>query len=130
MNSVAGRAEASASGVTFVHPDLARLPLPSAPEAAGDVTLGVRPEDLYVSGMAPASKNVAPFGTFTLDVLEPMGNEIVLYASSGDTSVVARVEPQPMPQPGEPITLSADLDKLHTFDTASGVSLRHAVEVA
>jgi multiple sugar transport system ATP-binding protein len=130
MNTVSGRVETAAVGRVFRHAALDDVPLSVVPEASGEVTLGVRPEDLYVAETVPASKETVPFGDFTLEVLEPMGNEIVLYASSGGVQVVARVEPQPMPGPGERIRLEADARKLHLFDTDSGESLTRTMEVA
>jgi multiple sugar transport system ATP-binding protein len=51
-----------------------------------------------------------------LDVTEPMGNEIFLYARTPGHEVVARVAPQPLPDPGQPVELAFDLTKLHFFD--------------
>ena len=101
------------------------LPLPSEfAGVEGAVTLGVRPEDVYTASASPPNRDVVDMGTFGLDVLEPMGNEVVLYASSGASAVVARVEPQELPAAGQPISLRADRDRLHLFDPASGRSLR------
>ncbi|OZC02779.1 ABC transporter ATP-binding protein [Rubricoccus marinus] len=127
MNFIEGAVEVSASGAVFVSPGLEPLALRGAPTASSGITLGCRPEDLYVHGVAPEAKSLVDLGAFTVDVLEPMGNEIVLYASRGGTSLVARVEPQELPEPGASVSLSADATKLHLFDTASGVSLAHGI---
>jgi multiple sugar transport system ATP-binding protein len=93
-----------------------RLPLPAwATDHSGTVQIGVRPEDIYVAGQHPGSRRVSDPLTATIDVLEPMGNEIVLYATVGADSLVARVEPQALPSPGETVQLAFDLDKLHLF---------------
>jgi len=52
-------------------------------------------------------------------VVEPMGNEIFIYARGLDHSIVARVAPQELPEPGQPITLAMDISKLHFFDAES-----------
>ena len=83
------------------------------------VTLGVRPEDLYISGSSYVPESVAEID-LVLDVLEPMGNEIFVYTRSGEGVVVARVTPQEMPNPGESIRLAIDLTKLHFFDRETG----------
>jgi multiple sugar transport system ATP-binding protein len=49
-----------------------------------------------------------------------MGNEIFVYARSGEHAIVARVPPGSLPAPGEPIRLALDLDKLHLFDSTRG----------
>ena len=127
MNFIAGSIEKTASGAAFVSPDSHRLDLTWTPEAASGVTLGVRPEDLYLAQTAPEAKKTVPIGAYTLDVIEPMGNEIVMYLNGNGAQLVARVEPQPMPEPGSSVELAADATKLHLFDTASGVTLGSGV---
>ncbi len=83
------------------------------------VTLGIRPEDLYVAG-SPYITNPVAQARFVIDVIEPMGNEIIVYARVLDHALVARVAPQPLPQPGQSIDLSLDLTKLHFFDVETG----------
>ncbi|MEM1056714.1 MAG: sn-glycerol-3-phosphate ABC transporter ATP-binding protein UgpC [Bacteroidota bacterium] len=116
MNFVDGTLDNGA----FVSGATERLEVPRTTNGHGAVTLGVRPEDLYVQAMAPSAKPTAVIGNYTLNVLEPMGHEVVLYASRGETQVVARVEPQSLPEPGQTIQLAADTSKLHLFDANSG----------
>ncbi|MEL6611484.1 MAG: sn-glycerol-3-phosphate ABC transporter ATP-binding protein UgpC [Bacteroidota bacterium] len=123
MNTMEGVAESTASGAMFRAPEISAVPLDNWPQASGEVVLGVRPEDLYLAPTAPATKETVPLGSFRLDVLEPMGNEIVVYASRGAHSVVARIEPQDMPAAGSSLDVVADRKKLHLFDAASGTSL-------
>ena len=89
-----------------------------------DVTLGIRPEDLYtVATDEPARRLGAPVSG-TLEVVEPMGNEIIAYVRvAPEVRVVARLEPQPFPAPGETVALRVDLDKAHLFDRESGQRL-------
>ncbi len=105
--------------------DGVRLSSPRDLIYTGAVTVGIRPEDLYVEGHVPTGRNVsAPIQT-TIDVLEPMGNEVVLYATTASGNrLVGRVEPQKLPAPGEPLALVLDEDKIHLFDEATGQSLR------
>ena len=130
MNFVEGRLEGQGTGVAFATPGLhAVLPDTLAPHVAGlvgqPVTLGIRPEDLYVAGRAPQGRPTAALA-LGLDAVEPMGNEIVLYAQRGGVDVVARVDPQPIPEPGQPIDLALDLSKVHLFDAETGVTLAQA----
>ncbi|MEO8192333.1 MAG: sn-glycerol-3-phosphate ABC transporter ATP-binding protein UgpC [Gemmatimonadales bacterium] len=92
------------------------------------VTLGIRPEDVSV---APESGPALFAGESTivhppvtaparLDLVEALGNEAFVYATVGQYSITARVAPQPLPEPGDPITLAFDLAKSHFFDRASG----------
>ena len=93
------------------------MPVPEwASGARGTLQLGVRPEDFFVAGRAPATRRISDPLSATVEVLEPMGHEVVLYAVlAGGERVVARVEPQDLPAPGEPIRLAVDLDRLHLF---------------
>jgi multiple sugar transport system ATP-binding protein len=76
-----------------------------------DIVLGVRPENVSVNGDGGAS--------MMLDVVEPMGNELFLYARSSANEIVARVPPQPLPPPGQTIALSIDPRHVHFFDCDS-----------
>ncbi len=79
------------------------------------VVMGIRPEDVYVAGSHNLPRAVAE-ADLPLIVIEPMGNEIFVYAREGERSLVARVAPQPLPAPGERIRLAFNLMKLHFFD--------------
>ncbi len=80
-----------------------------------DVTLGVRPEDIYVaSGPKPPTATIET--SLRLEVVEPMGNEIFLHAKGADQELTARVAPQAIPEAGQTVNLALDLAKLHFFD--------------
>ncbi|HYG67242.1 MAG TPA: sn-glycerol-3-phosphate ABC transporter ATP-binding protein UgpC, partial [Anaeromyxobacteraceae bacterium] len=131
MNFIPG--ELDAAGTTF-HAKGNAFTLPLLPAQAArlrthagrPVTVGVRPEDLYVAG-GPAAPAGAERTTWQLDVLEPMGNEVFVYASRGFNGsghrAVARVAPQALPEPGRPIDLAFDLTKLHFFDAETEAAL-------
>ncbi|NBB85652.1 MAG: sn-glycerol-3-phosphate ABC transporter ATP-binding protein UgpC [Bacteroidetes bacterium] len=87
-----------------------------------EVTLGIRPEDLYVAGSPYITTAVAE-APMLIDVIEPMGNEIVVYASTLDQEIVARVSPQPLPDPGQSLDMALDLTKLHFFDAETGEAI-------
>ncbi|MFN3597260.1 MAG: ABC transporter ATP-binding protein [Rubricoccaceae bacterium] len=124
MNLLAGSLDSAGGSVRFRSAEGLVLPLPEGfGRDAGAAELGIRPEDLYVDGHAPASRRLSEPLAFELDVVEPMGNEVVLYAHAGSHAVVARVEPQVLPEAGRPLMLRADLDKLHVFDASSGQAL-------
>ncbi len=95
---------------------------------AAEVALGIRPEDFYVAGSPFAPERVAVID-LTLEVLEPVGNEIFVYARTGEHVIVARVLPQPLPEPGQAIRLAMDLTKLHFFDVATGTTIGMAHSV-
>ncbi|VTT86234.1 Glycerol-3-phosphate ABC transporter, ATP-binding protein UgpC (TC 3.A.1.1.3) [Halorubrum sp. DM2] len=78
----------------------------------GRYTLGVRPEDLYtIDGTGRLSA--------TVDVVEPMGADNYLYfkpPTDGDEEIIARVDNEFRPDPGELVTLDFDVADIHFFD--------------
>ena len=77
------------------------------------VTLGVRPEDLRL-GSTSDSSDVA-FDA-VVDVVEPLGAEILLDATAANQSVVARVDPNVQSKPHEKIRLAFVPERIHFFD--------------
>ncbi|HEX5870423.1 MAG TPA: sn-glycerol-3-phosphate ABC transporter ATP-binding protein UgpC [Longimicrobium sp.] len=92
------------------------------PYAGKPVTLGIRPEALYGPRGRQVDARLAP-GAFVVEGLEPLGNEIFVHARAGEQRVTARVAPQPLPAPGEPLELTFDLTRLHFFDRETEQSL-------
>jgi multiple sugar transport system ATP-binding protein len=80
------------------------------------VILGVRPEDVSISRIGERGQDLVDAGSATLDVVEPMGNEVVLYASTSSVDLVARVVPQKLPQVGDKVSLVFNADRLHFFE--------------
>jgi multiple sugar transport system ATP-binding protein len=77
------------------------------------VTLGVRPEDLEVG----ASSNSGDFSfEAEVEVVEPLGSEILLDTRAAGQQIVARVEPTVRSQPHEKIRLTFRPDRIHFFD--------------
>src|SRR4051794_28893276 len=86
------------------------LPLPSTFRVSDGqrVLAGIRPEHLHHAADGPITANV--------DVVEPIGHETIVYASSGDSKLVAIFEPALTPRAGETIAMSVDVDAMHLFD--------------
>ncbi len=119
MNFLDGRLVRD-DGVALVTAAGTRLGLPgfTPPASALDrpVTLGVRPEHL-----APADGD-AGF-TLPVQVVEPLGNETLLYFRVDDTDLVVRVPGAAVLAVETPVGLRAQPDHLHLFDPDSGRSL-------
>jgi len=84
------------------------------------VTLGVRPEDLHVASGADA-----PERTFdaVVEVVEPLGSEILLNLNVGPSSMVARVEPSVRVKVHEPLRLALAPERLHFFDLKTELAI-------
>jgi len=88
------------------------IPVPL--ENGREVILGIRPEHLILGGPIKA----------TVDVVEPIGHESIVYATSGDEKLVAIFDPHETPRIGETLALSVDPARVHLFDAATGNALR------
>ena len=79
---------------------------------------GLRPEHLFEQRqhLEPGQE---PFEALP-EVVEPMGNETLVFFSLNGTDVCGRVDPGCGAQPGAPLRLVADLRHLHLIDNQSG----------
>jgi multiple sugar transport system ATP-binding protein len=77
------------------------------------VTFGIRPEDLRVG--SSADSNDQAFDA-VVDVVEPLGSEILLDVTVAGQSVVARVEPSVKAHPHEKIRMAFVPERMHFFD--------------
>ena len=127
MNFVEGTLRVNGGAAFEAWDGALRVPLDGAAgvpagHAGRDVVLGVRPEDVRPVDEARAGVDGS---TLTLDLVEPMGNELFLYASRDGRELVARVPPMPLPAEGAPITLAFDAARLHFFDPITGERLQN-----
>jgi ABC-type sugar transport system ATPase subunit len=131
MNLVRGRAEAG----RITAGDLV-LERPSTPD--GDVAVGMRPETFVTS-----SDGLASF-ELLVDVVEPLGDEILVHGSTlgslvetgaeeeeiplelegSRAPITARFEPGTPLRPGERIRLGVRPERVHVFDLRTGLALR------
>ena len=78
------------------------------------VTIGVRPEDVRVA-VSPNAFDSQSHET-TVDVVEPLGSDNLLYLALGETTWTARVPPSFEPPTNETAYLSFPPEALHLFD--------------
>ncbi len=96
-----------------------RIPIPRVPArplaayTGRPVTLGIRPEDIR-----EASKGnlLGACLEAVVEVMEPLGSEVLLNMKVGPNPVVARVPPSTAIKAGEKFRLAVDLAKIHLFD--------------
>ncbi len=86
----------------------------------GEITLGIRPE--HIMGR---SQNSSAVISATIDVTEPVGNEIFLYFTLGNSAqqYVSRIPSDIQPEAGKQFNLYFDLSRLHFFDSQTGAAL-------
>jgi hypothetical protein len=118
------------SGALFAETGGIKIKVPPAstqgllPYKGQSLTLGVRPEDLRV-GESSDSADLS-FET-VVEVVEPLGSEILLDTRAAGQQIVARVEPTVRTRPHEKIRLTFIPDRIHFFDAATHqvASCRH-----
>jgi multiple sugar transport system ATP-binding protein len=105
------RAQAVFNGFNqYLTPDL-------HPTVGQALTIGVRPEHLTVSAEDD--------GGFrgTVDVVEPMGSEKLVWIKHADQVLCAKVDAHASLLPGQAVWLLAKAEDVHVFDRHSGVRL-------
>ena len=87
-----------------------------------DIWLGIRPEDIYDSSITQNDVHYSPVNV-GLEVVEPMGNEILLYFNVESEQFVARIPAREIPEAGKKKDLLFDTNKLHFFDFESELAV-------
>jgi len=93
------------------------------------VIFGIRPEDIHDSeftppGIVPANLEV------NVDVVEQMGNEVIVYLEEGGKTFIARIDPRTKSHVGMRINVVLDLDNMHMFDVDTELSLSYEAKLA
>ena len=125
MNMVPCRLEEAAGGLVLRLDEKISFPMQKEKEARyrpyvgkGDLLCGLRPEHLFEQRPHLEAGQV-PFQAVP-EVVEPMGNETLVYFSVKGVDVCACVDPGCGPQSGVALKLVADLRHLHLIDDTSG----------
>ncbi len=87
-----------------------------------EVIMGVRPEDVYDAEFDSMAEVPRPVDTIC-EVVEPMGNEFIVYLKAGNDKFTARIDPKKMPQIDARFRVTIDMKKVHFFDAQSEICL-------
>ena len=126
MNFLEGQIVA-ANGRLHFDEGTCRLPLPRAFEKAlggmvgRGATLGLRPELLEPA--RPGGEGDGARFRATINVVEPLGDEMLVYLSTGKHDLIAKVGSHHRLEVGEEIEVSAQMDRSHVFDQQSEKNL-------
>lgn len=83
-----------------------------------ELVFGIRPEHIYERDL----KSSFPGGELlkaTVEVVEPIGSEVILLTTSGSTQLTACVDPQTNAKPNTSIDFLVDMNRMHLFDKNS-----------
>jgi multiple sugar transport system ATP-binding protein len=107
-----------------------RLTLPSAVSDAYKshvgtrVVFGIRPEDIHDNQYRPSGITPALIEA-DVDVVEQMGNEMILYLQDEGKTFIARTDPRTGARVGNKLGLAFNLDNIHIFDAETELSLSY-----
>lgn len=99
------------------------------PHSGKTIVFGMRPEDIHDARFAQGAldegenpEELSPVRT-KVDVVEPMGNEVMIHLLQGQNTVVSRVDARTEVQPGNTLDVAYNMAKMHAFDPETQQSL-------
>ena len=120
MNILCGRFVGGAAPALLMDDGL-RLPLPGLQAREGwdgrSLAVGVRPEHLV-----PAEADDDPFDA-TVELVEPVGSEVLVNLRAAGHDLVARMPPARMPRRGDRLSLAVARGRMHVFEPDTGARL-------
>jgi multiple sugar transport system ATP-binding protein len=127
MNFVPARLSRNGGGLILRLSDDLSFPLPAShtaryqSSAGKELLFGLRPE--HITEPRGETRDPRCEFTVTLDVVEPMGMETMVFFAVHGTEICARVEPSAAGVPGQPMRLYANLAHMHLIDPATDLVL-------
>ncbi len=116
---------AEENGRLYVDGGSFRLSIPEGlqgryrPRVNDEVIFGIRPEHINDRAFAtdlPGRDELEAM----VDVIEPVGSEVILIVTAGEHQLTAKVDPHAKVSLHEPIELSVDMNNMHLFDRETG----------
>jgi len=89
------------------------------------VVFGIRPEDIHDQSLTPANINPQSVEA-TIDVVEQMGNEMIVYLEEGSKNFIGRLDPRTQARVGNRMNVVINVDNIHLFDAQTEESLVYA----
>jgi len=97
---------------------------PFKSHVGSEVILGVRPEDIHDTNYLPQGITPANIEA-SVEVIEQMGNEMIIYLENGGKNFIARTDPRTDAQVGGSLGITFNLDNVHIFDKNTELSLAY-----
>ncbi len=127
MNLIPGKLESNGSGLKVRLSDKLSFPVPEDRSAryrghvGKDVIFGLRPEHMTETRGQNHGAGAGYEFPVTLDVVEPMGMETMVFFKVDGSEVCGRVEPTAAKASGETMQLRANLDHMHLINPATNL---------
>jgi multiple sugar transport system ATP-binding protein len=94
-----------------------RLRSAGALPAGSRIVLGLRPENVIGPG-EDARGETSPL-RLEVEVVEPLGDEVVVHGKVRDATVICKLEPRHEPEVGSTLDALVEVDEMHVFDAAT-----------
>src|SRR5438045_3192324 len=127
MNFMSCKLESNGTGLRVKVSDALSFPVPDGrtdryrPHVGKALTFGLRPE--HVTEPRGEGRDPRCEFTVTMDVVEPMGMETMVFFAVNGTEICGRVEPTSASGPGQPMRLYANVNHMHLIDPATDLVL-------
>ncbi len=120
INIVTGTLGAGSGGLDFSCADFRLSLTPRQSELLAaykdkQIHLGIRPEDIYDARFDTLAAEPRQIQVLC-EIIEPLGNEYIVYLKSDNYSFTARFDPKDLPPKGQLFPVTVDLSKAHFFD--------------
>ncbi|PID28261.1 MAG: sugar ABC transporter ATP-binding protein [Candidatus Cloacimonadota bacterium] len=127
INRISGKLTKENNQVAFISEDIKITLTEDQKDMLSDYTgkeiiLGIRPEDIYDKDFSSLAEEPRALET-VCEVVEPMGNEFILYLLAGKNKLTARIDPKRMPEPDKKFVAALDMKKAHFFDSETEICL-------
>ncbi len=93
------------------------------------VVFGIRPEDIHDVDYQPPGIIPAPVEA-NVDVVEQMGNEMVVYLEDKGTTFISRMDPRTHARVGHRMGVVFNLENMHLFDIDTKLSFAYEQKLA
>jgi len=130
MNFIEGEL-VSENGQMFFARSNVRVSIPAEKVAAlesngrgtGPIALGIRPEDVMMTGVRTAPEGQSWDVPVDVQVVEPLGDEMILYLRTAETEILGKVDSHNRVKHGDSIQMQFSMDRVHLFCLDSGANL-------
>jgi multiple sugar transport system ATP-binding protein len=124
MNFIPCQIEQNGAGMRVRVADNIALPVPTGrsaryqPFIGKQITLGLRPE--HITEPRHNGRNDGCDFAVTLDVVEPLGMETMVFFTVNGVEICGRVEPSSAADAGATMRLHANVDHMYLIDPSNG----------